>query len=93
MTEALREDGPEPDEQCLEKRVYYKVISGAHPSILACPPPNACLQGYMPQYLPISVMNTLINPLGSGSVLFICHIYSELTTPFSTLIYPASFKE
>ncbi|KAG9220719.1 hypothetical protein CCMSSC00406_0003818 [Pleurotus cornucopiae] len=33
MTEALREDGPEPDEQCLEKRVYYKVISGLHASI------------------------------------------------------------
>lgn len=27
MTDVLREDGAE-NEQCLEKRVYYKVISG-----------------------------------------------------------------
>lgn len=29
MIEPLHEDGPEADEHCLEKRVYYKVISGA----------------------------------------------------------------
>lgn len=28
MTEVLHEDGNEPPAQCLEKRVYYKVISG-----------------------------------------------------------------
>ena len=28
MVESLHEDGTEPDSQCLEKRVYYKVISG-----------------------------------------------------------------
>lgn len=28
MSEVFRDGGIEPDEQCLEKRVYYKVISG-----------------------------------------------------------------
>jgi ERO1-like protein beta len=28
MIEALHADRPEPDTHCLEKRVYYKVISG-----------------------------------------------------------------
>lgn len=28
MTEVLHEDGQEPDGHCLEKRVYYKAISG-----------------------------------------------------------------
>ncbi|KAF9075420.1 hypothetical protein BDP27DRAFT_1257115 [Rhodocollybia butyracea] len=32
MTDVLREDGADTD-QCLEKRVYYKVISGLHASI------------------------------------------------------------
>ncbi|KAK7472679.1 endoplasmic oxidoreductin-1 [Stygiomarasmius scandens] len=32
MTDVLREDGIDSD-QCLEKRVYYKVISGLHASI------------------------------------------------------------
>ncbi|KAF5370868.1 hypothetical protein D9758_001902 [Tetrapyrgos nigripes] len=32
MTDVLREDGVDND-QCLEKRVYYKVISGLHASI------------------------------------------------------------
>lgn len=33
MTEALHDDGSEPPAQCLEKRVYYKIISGLHASI------------------------------------------------------------
>ncbi|KAL0577628.1 endoplasmic oxidoreductin-1 [Marasmius crinis-equi] len=33
MIEVLREDGSVNNEQCLEKRVYYKVISGLHASI------------------------------------------------------------
>ncbi|KAF8904497.1 hypothetical protein CPB84DRAFT_1845438 [Gymnopilus junonius] len=33
MIEVLHEDDEEPDPQCLEKRVYYKVISGLHASI------------------------------------------------------------
>ncbi|KAI0051924.1 endoplasmic oxidoreductin [Auriscalpium vulgare] len=33
MASVLRIDGQEPAEQCLEKRVYYKVISGLHASI------------------------------------------------------------
>jgi ERO1-like protein beta len=33
MTEVLHEDGEESNAQCLEKRVYYKVISGLHASI------------------------------------------------------------
>ncbi|KII92731.1 hypothetical protein PLICRDRAFT_172784 [Plicaturopsis crispa FD-325 SS-3] len=33
LTEVLREDGVESSEQCLEKRVYYKIISGLHASI------------------------------------------------------------
>lgn len=28
MTDVLREDGGDDSEQCLEKRVYYKIISG-----------------------------------------------------------------
>lgn len=28
MTDLLREEGAESSEQCLEKRVYYKIISG-----------------------------------------------------------------
>ena len=28
LTDVLREDGAVGDEQCLEKRVYYKIISG-----------------------------------------------------------------
>jgi len=33
MIEALHEDEIEPDGHCLEKRVYYKIISGLHASI------------------------------------------------------------
>ncbi|KAK1235593.1 endoplasmic oxidoreductin-1 [Marasmius sp. AFHP31] len=33
MMDALREDGSVNNDQCLEKRVYYKVISGLHASI------------------------------------------------------------
>ncbi|KAF8160831.1 hypothetical protein B0H34DRAFT_698292 [Crassisporium funariophilum] len=33
MIEILHEDGQESDPHCLEKRVYYKVISGLHASI------------------------------------------------------------
>ncbi|KAF9454025.1 endoplasmic oxidoreductin-1 [Macrolepiota fuliginosa MF-IS2] len=33
MIEALHEDGKDSPAQCLEKRVYYKVISGLHASI------------------------------------------------------------
>lgn len=33
MSGVLREDGSVNNEQCLEKRVYYKVISGLHASI------------------------------------------------------------
>ncbi|KAF9568061.1 endoplasmic oxidoreductin [Agrocybe pediades] len=33
MIEVLHEDGQDSDPQCLEKRVYYKVISGLHASI------------------------------------------------------------
>jgi ERO1-like protein beta len=33
LTEVMREDGMEPPAQCLEKRVYYKIISGLHASI------------------------------------------------------------
>ncbi|KIM45269.1 hypothetical protein M413DRAFT_441951 [Hebeloma cylindrosporum] len=33
MIEVLHEDGQESDPHCLEKRVYYKVISGLHASI------------------------------------------------------------
>ncbi|KAF8894054.1 endoplasmic oxidoreductin-1 [Infundibulicybe gibba] len=33
MTEVLREDRQQSNEQCLEKRVYYKIISGLHASI------------------------------------------------------------
>ncbi|KDR75235.1 hypothetical protein GALMADRAFT_249218 [Galerina marginata CBS 339.88] len=33
MIEVLHEDGQESDPHCLEKRVYYKVISGMHASI------------------------------------------------------------
>ncbi|KAJ2922727.1 hypothetical protein H1R20_g14365, partial [Candolleomyces eurysporus] len=33
MIEALHEDGVDSDAHCLEKRVYYKVISGLHTSI------------------------------------------------------------
>lgn len=34
MSEVFRDGGIEPDEQCLEKRVYYKVISGLRISYL-----------------------------------------------------------
>ena len=33
MTGALREDGKESAKECLERRVYYKVVSGLHASI------------------------------------------------------------
>jgi len=33
MIEILHDDGQDSDPQCLEKRVYYKVISGLHASI------------------------------------------------------------
>ncbi|KAI0066136.1 endoplasmic oxidoreductin [Artomyces pyxidatus] len=33
MSEVLRTDGSQPNEQCLEKRVYYKIVSGLHASI------------------------------------------------------------
>lgn len=33
MTGALRADGEETSKECLERRVYYKVISGLHASI------------------------------------------------------------
>lgn len=29
LTDVLRTDGAESSEECLEKRVYYKIISGA----------------------------------------------------------------
>lgn len=34
MSEILRVDGEETSAQCLEKRVYYKIISGKHKSYL-----------------------------------------------------------
>ena len=33
MTGALRADGQESGKECLERRVYYKVVSGLHASI------------------------------------------------------------
>ncbi|PCH43784.1 endoplasmic oxidoreductin [Wolfiporia cocos MD-104 SS10] len=33
MTEAMRADGAEGPKECLERRVYYKIISGLHASI------------------------------------------------------------
>ncbi|TFY81352.1 hypothetical protein EWM64_g2663 [Hericium alpestre] len=33
LSEVFRSDGDVADEQCLEKRVYYKIISGLHASI------------------------------------------------------------
>lgn len=30
MTDVLREDGNNDNDQCLEKRVYYKIISGVY---------------------------------------------------------------
>lgn len=68
MIEVLHEDDRDSDPQCLEKRVYYKVISGTFMHFQ--PPASAELQlkACMLQYQHIYVKNGLIKPLDNGCV-------------------------
>lgn len=67
MIEALHQNDQETiSSQCLEKRVYYKIISGILRhllSLLLCSQP---LQVCTPQYRLIFAMNTLTKLRGSG---------------------------
>jgi hypothetical protein len=65
MIESLHENGADPDPHCLEKRVYYKVISGmselAYPSLVT----DFC-QVYTHQYLFTFATNGSTKPLENG---------------------------
>jgi len=66
MSEVFRDDGNGHEEHCLEKRVYYKIISGKLNVCVGIPAKTGTCQVYMLRYLHTYVGNTSTNLLDNG---------------------------
>jgi hypothetical protein len=60
MQDPLRDENGDVAEQCLEKRVYYKLISGRWDDEKSLWESSIPCQGFMHQYLPTSAQSTSI---------------------------------
>jgi ERO1-like protein beta len=66
MSEVFRDNENGHEEHCLEKRVYYKIISGKLNSCIRIPTSDGAFQVCMLRYLHTYVGNTSTNLLGNG---------------------------